>query len=290
MRRLLLLALLASTHLAYAWDASGHEVVAAISYRHCSKQVRDKVQALLASAKPALTDPKNRHQFDYSNPLVAARWADDIVDPILGSNPYEHANYKTWHFVDTEVSAVNELADHWNPPATQNVLEGINDAIAVLSGRSSTAYSGGKTEALLALLHFVGDANQPLHAANEGDDHGGHFPITLPNGKAAVAHVVFDDIVTKSYHLSPQKLDGIELAAKALDEKWGSTIESGEISESPSLWAREGYLYSVHNIYPLKRKTLTEEQVKDWQDFGSRRVTLAGYRLAFILTRLFGNT
>lgn len=284
---------------AFAWDATGHELVVEIALKTCKPETAQKVRALLATATWTDVGGSKTKIHDYTNPAVGARFADDILpgNSQYGHNPYEDERFKDWHFIDLEVADYAKLMRQWPPAATDGtVVQGINDAIARIKGTSGVAtYEKGKTEALLFLLHFVGDIHQPLHCADK-HDRGGHAAMQGPRGKI-VPHKVWDGEVTAFYHLraanagqlpetQEKALAKIDRAADDLLHSFGRGFSNAELSDADVLdWAKESYKYAYESIYrapkPIRAITL-----KKWQTDARKRVTLAGLRLGRLLDQL----
>lgn len=260
----------------FGWDATGHMVIAQIALTHCQPATAAKARAMLAGA----TWTQGTKVHDYTNPVIGARFADDIVDSVYGHNPYETFNYKTWHYADREEGG---------PPIDlgATVVEGIVDAEAKLAGLPTDSYSGGKAEALLFLLHFVGDAHQPLHCWDH-NDRGGHYTLTLPSGKTIACHVLWDDTAKDAFGLKGNAQPPIVQAAAALVAQYAPSISVAEKTDlSPRDWANESYDYASKSIFAIGDHP-TQEQIDKWSDDGLRRMTLAGLRLARVLDRYVG--
>jgi len=110
-------------------------------------------------------DPSLRRFCPASNlPALAdlSSWADDIRN--------QRKETAGWHFIDIPLDGRrNKMAAAC--PASGCVTSAIRKQIEVL--RSDSAGKHDKAEALMFLVHFVGDLHQPLHAA-DNDDRGGN--------------------------------------------------------------------------------------------------------------------
>jgi hypothetical protein len=90
-------------------------------------------------------------------------WADDIRR--------ERKDTGGWHFIDIPLDAKRDRIMEACPPASGCVTWAIRRQLEVL--RSTSAGKREQAEALMFLVHFVGDLHQPLHAA-DNDDRGGN--------------------------------------------------------------------------------------------------------------------
>lgn len=299
MRWLTTLAIAACAAPAFAWDASGHELVVEIALKTCKPETAKKVRDLLATATWTDVGGSKTKVHDYTNPAIGGRFADDILpgNSQYGRNPYEDERYKDWHFIDLEVRDYARTIRQWPPKTTDGtVIQGIGDAIARIKGTPGVrTYEGGKPEALMFLLHFVGDIHQPLHCA-DNHDRGGHAAMRGPKGRL-IPHTVWDGEATTFYKLraanagqSPKAqqkaLAKIDAAADDLLETFGRGFSDAQIDDMNVLdWAKESYQYAYANIYhapkPIRAITL-----KRWQNDARQRVTLAGLRLGRLLDQL----
>ena len=105
-----------------------------------------------------------------------------------------HRDTAQWHFVDTEIDGTADVDaacfGHPAPdypvsagPATDCVVVEVQEFTAELASSITTP-----AERLLALkyvLHFVGDAHQPLHASDNHDRGGNCVLITMGGSRSA---------------------------------------------------------------------------------------------------------
>ena len=139
---------------AHAWWDEGHQIVAEIASRHLSTTARAEIEALLADLPEYATMP------------AAATWADRVAkfDPAL-------AFAFSSHFVNVDKHLTPRELHELCLKKSGCVATGIAWSIEVL--RSTRASRSDRAEALRFLIHFVGDAHQPLHAGH-GADKGGN--------------------------------------------------------------------------------------------------------------------
>lgn len=136
---------------ALAWGDRGHSIVAELAERRLEPVVRQKIEALLG---PGISMAS------------IASWADAVrlLRP-------ETSN---WHFVDIPVGATAYVpAEHCKPSPKGDcvvaALGRLRDAL-VDTNQSQTI----RREALMFIVHFIGDLHQPLHAAERNNDEGGN--------------------------------------------------------------------------------------------------------------------
>jgi len=154
---------LAATPLA-AWGPVGHRVVAAVAESQLTPEVKAKVKTMNGSGM-----------------LVGVA---TTADAIRNSRP----ETKEWHFVDIPISveAYDESRDCKDDDC---VVKRIEEFRGVLGDAGAT--KAKRKEALMFLVHFVGDVHQPLHAS-DNDDRGGNDVKLKFGGKTRNLHSIWD--------------------------------------------------------------------------------------------------
>ena len=161
-----LVASLISAGQAMAWGQEGHSIIGELAQRHLPSNTLDAMKKLLGG--------------EVSLASIAS-WADDYKFTTEGSYT------KILHYVDIDVTQASYQAtdcqDHGKPGC---LVSAIPDQIAVIRDHSKS--DAERKTALLLLVHFMGDLEQPLHAANNGDDGGGnalwvHLNAKRPDNK-----------------------------------------------------------------------------------------------------------
>ncbi|WP_300454744.1 S1/P1 nuclease [Accumulibacter sp.] len=284
---------------AMAWNAGGHRITAQIAWDSMDGETRSAVVELL-----------RRHP-DYERWQVRAKggdpgltafleastWPDDIrVDSrfyTAGAEPptVTQAGFPdmerraNWHYLDRPLTPEMKLPQPSGRLDRQLVSLGrtVGDPRAPLSER---AY------ALPWLIHLVGDAHQPLHAASryradgQSDAGGSHLmiinPLAATNRQAMSLHRYWDDLP------APPWLRGsrLETEARALIGQYGVAPDSGE----PEQWIDESWRIARQHAYPPEDAsavpTIGEDFHATARAIARRRVVEAGYRLADLLRRL----
>ncbi len=147
---------------AFPWGCDGHRVVALVALEQLNPHARMEATQLLDGL---IYDSSLRRYCPPSTlPPFAdlASWADDIRN--------QRKETAGWHFIDIPLNARKRSVTE-TCPAAGCVTSAIRHQSDVL--RSASAGKHEKTEALLFVIHFVGDLHQPLHAA-DNDDRGGN--------------------------------------------------------------------------------------------------------------------
>lgn len=141
----------------YGWGPDGHSFVAAIA------------QTLLTDE--SLTFVRNHLPWYTSgNMSMIASWPDYII--YSDTNPVDYVNWlwsKQLHYVDTQDwKCTYDRVKDCNWTTGQQCVDG---AIQNYTERLANSQLDDiqRQEALKFLIHFIGDAHQPLHAGFQGD-------------------------------------------------------------------------------------------------------------------------
>ncbi|WP_413988540.1 S1/P1 nuclease [Labrys okinawensis] len=187
MRRILLglslcLALAISSGPALAWGDRGHSIVAELAQRHLTPKAADAVRELLAGASMA----------------GVASWADDYKFRPEGSST------QAWHFIDIDVAKATYSEDDCKGACLVSALR-LESAILSDPHRHEAEHR----QALMMLIHLVGDSTQPFHCAERDNDSGANLvPVTLaingPDGKPLPVvqtnlHAIWDDALINAH-------------------------------------------------------------------------------------------
>ena len=297
-RRLLLLSLLlllAAPTL--AWNAAGHRLSALIAWERLEAPTRDAVAALLRQhpdyerwqLRANGADP------DLTAFLEASTWPDDIrhdkrfytadrEEPTSTQPGFPDMERRlSWHYVDRPLGPSENLLPSPGLIDRQLVAlaQTVGDRKAKLSAR---AY------ALPWLIHLVGDAHQPLHAASRygpdgQSDHGGN-KVTISNplhspSSSTNLHRYWDDLPGPPW-LNGQ---GLQSAAIALVGHFAPAA----VTATSEQWIDESWRIASEYAYPPVIDgvpTITAEFHESSLAIAKRRVTEAGYHLAELLRQL----
>jgi hypothetical protein len=277
MRRLVLAVAAILPALASAWVDQGHMAVVAIAWEDLTPQAQRRVTELVRWA------PEAR----FRDPLSAATWPD--YDPDRSRRP--------WHFINLHFRADGRPSA--NRPAEENVVWAIRRFTADLKNRGLDDRRHG--EALIKLLHFVGDVHQPLHTMSrdterlpQGDRGGNDFPIApihgmSERGPVANLHLLWDfgGGLFGGVEVPPDARQEADLRVLARQIRRhhprASLPEVGE--QVPMRWAEEGFALRGL-VYDLNEGEAVPQGYLDRvREVSRRRVALAGYRLADLLNR-----
>ena len=153
---------------AQAWGCEGHRIVAFIAMAHLTPDVARQIDELLRQnpIDPAL----KRFCGPSADPMAdASTWADDIRDGQPLTFPY--------HFIDIPLGVTpgSYNLEKACPAVTGCLLTALAMYTQQLKQDHDPAH---RADALRFLIHFVGDAHQPLHDSDDGDRGGNCVPVT----------------------------------------------------------------------------------------------------------------
>lgn len=294
---------------AYAWNNTGHKVIAAIAYSRLNTKARKQVRAILQSHPDfalLIQDAESKAAQNRSAFLKAATWPDIIRnDRRFVSTPSMDANcmpgqpvgaapspvlpgfpdmqvHQDWHFINGPFSPDGTPVRRACEP---NALTAIEHLRSILSDPATTVEQ--KAFALPWLMHVIGDVHQPLHAVSRfthdfpGGDRGGN---QVQIGETNL-HSYWDQLLgrsddDKSVLLLAKKIkDGTRRAAKGTPETW--------IEESFIL-AKDGLVYRYQGAGTKAAPAVASPAYRNMAVAIARvRVAEAGYRLADVLNQAF---
>jgi S1/P1 Nuclease len=274
----------------YPWGPSGHRIVAIIAEQRLSPASREKIHKLLLDGKYSIVDIASCADTIRSNRTPP----DDMCRTLAGDVPSSNG---LWHYIDIPVPTKAESLDAFCPDG--------NCAPAKIKSFSETLRTSKddaqRRQALLFLVHFVGDIHQPLHAAERGCDKGGnseHVNFSADGLKESnvALHHVWDsselELLMKHSTITDDRVFAGFLMASfkpAEAEKWTRA--------TPDQMAWESYKLAVTKVYrgiPLqnfcdnqKPTPIVTDLTTAYENEGTKVVRLqvmkAGVRLAAIL-------
>lgn len=288
-----------------AWDPVGHMLTTQIAREGLTPTARAEVDAAIARFNAA-KNPDAPYDF-----VLAACWMDDARS--------QTKEFNAWHYVNLPFTRDGEPVPAGSADAP-HVVWAIDECEAIIAGKSSHP-SVDRDQAIVMLLHLVGDVHQPLHATSRGDDLGGNR-VKLANLKDPLVDLIFsrggnlhffwdsayrrvfrDGSATVAYepplYERTKPVAGHE-AARGLVEREAAVIRQkyppasftagqGNATE----WALESHVIGYDFAYgrlpasvdgaPIR---LDDGYVTAARPIAEKRVALAGYRLANLLNHL----
>ena len=273
----LVLITLPMAHPAWAFNAVGHQTVAALAEQLIKgKPAEAKVRALLGKTslatvsvwadcvkgvKLSATDqpdqPDQKDRFPECKPFETVAGTQLMKNFVLANHKDcdwhkgEEACHKTFHYTDIALQR-DKYATDVVGASKHDVVAAINAMVTVLKGGKAPALfhlpggALGRKQALMLLVHYVGDIHQPLHVASvyldqtgqvidpdaaafdpKTSTHGGN--LTLVNGRTL--HSMWDGV---SPGLSHRLIKG-----ERLPEDGPVAATEGDVMTWAGVWASD---------------------------------------------------
>ncbi|WP_174284937.1 S1/P1 nuclease [Sphingomonas bacterium] len=210
---------------ASAYWEYGHQTIAQIAMANVTPRTKTAVRRLLA--RSAVLDTPTCPATTIEDASV---WAD-CVKPLKGADGKSRFGYAYgWHFQDVEICRPFTLADACKDGNC--VSAQITRDVATL--RDRRAATKDKVQALVFLIHFVGDLHQPLHAGEKADQGG---------NKVAAAYGIYE----------PKRFN--------LHSIWDGPLAERAATSGPSLVRR----FPVSMRAKVAAGTVTDWSRESWQ-------------------------
>jgi hypothetical protein len=242
-----------------SWGFKGHQAVATIAENHLTPQAKGSVKELLGSQ--SLSD--------------VATWADEV------RNEPAFKSTAGWHFVDLPLGlSFEEFSKEVKAQGEDNVYGAMQKARIVLTHPKSTKEQ--KIEALKFLVHFVGDAHQPMHVSRKEDKGGNTIQVRFDN-QGSNLHSLWD-----SKLLDHQGLSVIEMS-KQFDKATPAEIKQWQ-ADQPMQWLWESYQITTKLYAEIeKNNNIDEDYYKTHIGIIEQRIDQGGIRLAGILNDIYSS-
>lgn len=258
---------------AFGWSNSGHEIIATIAYHRLNPATKNKIDRI------------TKIMFHSRNPFVrflkASKWPDMI-------EYHDITAFKHWHYIAYGYSSDGTPT---KPPDKYNVAWAIGQSFKVLASPRSNLYE--KAWFLNFLVHFVGDAHQPLHCIRmyskkfpDSDFSGNLFLIH--SDEASNLHQFWDrgaGIFSRK-RLTLYKLKKL---ANAITKEYPPSYFGKKVNNmDPWRWTKNGFQLAKQYAYQIKLNSIpSKSYVKMSQKIIKQQIALAGYRLANMLNIAF---
>ena len=259
----------------YAWSELGHRLVGDLAQRQLGPVARAEVAVLLAGEpEPTLGG--------------VAMWADHLRD----QDPDRFKATSRWHYV-TMPEGVCQFDAARDCENGECVVGAIEKQTRILANRALPP--SARRDAVKFLVHFVGDAHQPMHSNNRPDRGGNQFQISLrtdkkPEGYAASRYVnglmgtnlhsVWDYYVLASARLEradyAQRLDALSWPGRA-----------GPLTPAYAWTGESCRLTTARTLYPSSQE-MDHTYLDAMRPLAEQRVRQAAFRLAQLLDETLG--
>src|SRR5258708_4608866 len=290
----LALTLLTITFPASPWGQAGHHIVAIIAEQRLSPRVREKISKLRMDGKYSIGDISTCADAIRDRRPGQDRPGEEMCRTLAGSVPPTN---NLWHYINIPVPTKSRTLDAFCPE-NNCVTARINSFSDILR---TSADDAQKRQALLFLVHFLGDIHQPLHAVERACDRGGNservnFFLEAVKRPNLTLHSVWDSQEVELL-IKNSKITGERAYAASLM----SSIQPGKAKK----WARasadkiawESYKLAKKYAYPgipnqdfcnnQKPSPIVTDLTQSYEENGTKivreQLMKAGVRLAAIL-------
>lgn len=238
---------------ASAWGPTGHRTVGRIAEHHLNPRTEREVQALLGTE---------------TLPIVSI-WADQI----RSDSNYDHTH--TWHYTSVEDDETYATSSK-NPEG--DVIEALERMAATLGNPQKPHKE--RREALMWIVHLVGDIHQPLHVGR-ADDRGGNEIEVEWFREEQDLHWVWDAGL-----ILRREISFSELAEYLLPRATHEDIDEWQ-STGIREWARESHELRPQ-VYEIGDGYLSWGYLEAQWSTVEHRLLQAGIRLAGLLNEILG--
>lgn len=230
---------------ALGWGETGHHLVVRLAERRLTPAARKQVAALLRHEPQANDCPGSSTPL--GEMLCGAMWPD-------GSRFNTHKNTYNWHFVDislahTDYSAARDCEPHNQQSKGKCGLFGLDRALRILKGQLKDPQIT-RPQALMFVMHIVGDLHQPLHTVLEGG--GGNTHKVVYFDVFTDMHKVWDTKIIESHLIAGG------LAEEAYADRLAAQIESSGATSFAEAdrerWVLEAHAAAIEDAYGKRPK------------------------------------
>lgn len=235
-----------------AWGREGHAIVAEVAMGRLTKPAKAQVERLLAGMPPE----------------DAAEWMDDVKR----QKPYRYMQH--WHYINIPEGG------SYQPGGHDDIIYALQLSSNYL--KSSPGTDSLRREALLVLLHLVGDLHQPLHTGYASDKGGNKMQVNIGGRKGTNLHHLWDSDVIERQDIT---LETVLQYGRTLSPAAVKAIQNGDFVS----WMTEsrGYLPQVYNFSGHK---VDDAYMRSAQTLVARQLFVAGVRLAAVLNTIFSKS
>jgi hypothetical protein len=255
MRKRALAAILCGTIPALGWGPEGHSLVARIAEAQLTPAVHAKVVEILG-------------------PNVSMASVASWPDQIRRSRP----ETGEWHYIDIPIDQPR-LDMARDCPKGDCVIKKIEDFEVVLHDPNTPTVQ--RREALLFLIHLVGDMHQPLHDSDNKDKGGNDVRVTY-NGRNMNLHSLWDGGLLGHMGKEDELFPGFSVESERHAKKWakGSVEDWAEQAHKSAVKVTYGKLPKADKGAPV---TITAEYEARADPLIRQQIEKAGARLARVL-------
>ena len=241
----------------WAWGVEGHRAVGSIAEHHLTAKARREIAALLGTQTLTLVSTQ--------------------PDEMLALAEYKPT--APWHYINTPPGLAHDqyvAAIKAQPEA--NAYNVLLQKIKEMKDKSKTREQ--RAEALIFVVHIIGDVHQPLHTGRLEDRGGNSIKLTY-RGKETNLHSFWDSGLLDYQGLTYTELSAqYSLVPTPLIKAWQAAAPAEWLFESYTL-ATQLYTEAEQNPTPDFRYYPAHAEIV------KRRIQQAGIRLAGVLNEAF---
>lgn len=282
-KSLFLIFLLLFTTRAFCWWDLPHMVIAKIAYDRLEPSTKAEADRLIQVFSKQFPN------------------ADDFVTFSCLPDDLSRSGVKafsSWHFSDIPYNPEGILSESESKEILRShegkdLLFAIHQALYTLKHPDSSDW--GKAFMLAFLIHCVGDAHQPLHAASlfshrfpQGDRGGNFFPIRWEGEQKPNLHLFWDSgcLLAARSVARPLTEEGREVIEELVHHVTALTTH-GEEDLDPCNWRAESFNLAVEYVYKgiQPGEAPSSHYIEKGQQVCGSQMALAGYRLARLLNK-----
>ena len=263
------------------WWNGPHEIIALVAARSMSTREKEAVNTII-----------NTWESEPGNISSIASWFDSIT--YAGSNI---KICKHWHYIDTPIADESVLKVQKEFHTEYNVTNILNDVLSSLYNETTTSYWALNFN-FRALLHFIGDVHQPLHASERytlkgssvsGDGGGNAFYISTDSSSIKNLHYLWDSAIF-AYQYGPftDSMANDLISEIGSPKKWYNLTLLESLD--PMVWAQESYAIANNSAYNLQMNeyvAMDSEYAAINQPLAKKQIILCAYRLNKIFEKFF---
>lgn len=274
-------ALAATASPAAAYWEYGHQTIAQIARANVKPRTRVAVDRLLRQSKLLGTPTCPARSIE-----DASVWADCIktIKNPDGKRPFDFAY--NWHFQNVSICQPFSLVE---PCKDGNCVSAqIERDVKLLRDKATPLKD--RVQALVFLIHFVGDLHQPLHAGDKTDKGGNDAKATygILTTPRLNLHSIWDGYLAERAISAPPPLVRRYSAADR------ATVAAGTVTD----WSRESWQVAHDSVYATAMKgdpcaptpalvTLDDAEIESLVPVARMEVERGGLRLAKLLDQAF---
>jgi hypothetical protein len=231
---------------AWSWGCEGHQIVALVATKHLSPNAHQGVEDLIADLDTVI-DAQELTMKSYGSATCGA----DDLEPIASASTWadevrNHRPYTAgWHYIDIPRGTTDPTGIGLFCPAGGCLTSAIKEQLAVLKDANASHIE--RAEALMWVIHLIGDIHQPLHCTTNNDRGGNCVPIDFFGRQARLStrsshadyepnlHAIWDSLILKRQ----KARRAVTTYAAELDKRFEGQIEGwlrGEVDVNGWAW------------------------------------------------------